>query len=65
MDHAKIIRELRKIADKAPRDDFHGQTLRGLRNRGLVYTYWNSPKYYLTRRARKLLKEHTPDSNGH
>ena len=57
MDHAKIMRELQKIADKAPRDDFHGQTLRGLRNRGLVYSKWNSPKYYLTPRGWKLLKE--------
>jgi hypothetical protein len=57
MTQEKIIQELQKIAAKAPRDDFHGMTLRALRRRGLIYRYWNGTKDYLTPRGRRLLND--------
>lgn len=59
MDHEKIIRELKKVANWKTRDDFNGLTLKALRRRGLIYRHWNGDRDYLTPRARKLLKQHS------
>lgn len=56
MTEGKILDELRKIVAKVPRDGFHGNSLKALKKRRLIWVHPVTGNLIITPGGRKLLK---------